>query len=99
MWLHCVVFCLFVFKFYFSRDAAQSTERVGATEGTPQWLRVGSQEPLFLAFYSINLCFRKKPTMMTVTVDNNTSCLLSTAVCWAEGFFSVLFLSILKQPL
>lgn len=66
-----------------------------------QLLAGGSQEPLLLVFlqhWSSILKLEKTKKKMMVTICN-ISCLLDTAMCQAEGFLSVLFLLILKQPI
>lgn len=61
---------------------------------------MGSQQLLLLVFLqhwsSILELEKTKKTMVTI---RNISCLLDTAMCQAEGFLSVLFLLILKQPI
>lgn len=62
---------------------------------------MGSQQPLLLVFlrhWSSILALEKTKKKMKVTI-RNISCLLDTAMCQAEGFLSVLFLLILKQPI
>lgn len=66
-----------------------------------QQLGVGSQQPLLLVFlqhWSSILALEKTKKKMKVTI-RNISCLLDTAMCQADGFLSVLFLLILKQPI